>query len=170
MWWVINLIDSFILLSIGIDPGPSPPRGSHFLWFWLLFADIWCDLLEEDFTFVLYLLRVHKGKAKLTPLLSIGASGTMTPLSLTEKQFKVKHCRSNRLLLTKLRFLYPDINWYSSFPLIQIPNRPVAIKSGKWTECCRRLYRGKCHWIFWLDFAFYRGENCRENWTQILLE
>jgi len=25
---------------------------------------------------------------------------------------------------------------------------------------------GKCHWIFWLTVAFYRGKIYRENWTK----
>lgn len=142
MCWVINLVDSFMLLSISMDLGPKPSRLTRFLWFWLLFADIWWELLEEEFTFLWYLLWVHKGTTELTPLLSIGTTATMTLLLPTEKQFKVKYCRSHRLLLTELYFLYPDINRYSSFPFMQIPNRPLAIKSGKWTECCKSLYRG----------------------------
>jgi len=142
MCWVINLVDSFILLSISMEQGPMPPRITRFLWIWLFFADICWDLLEEDFIFVWYLLCVHKGTVTLTPFLSVGTTGTMTRLLLSEKQFKMKHCRSHSLLLTELYFLYPDINWYSSFPFMQIPNRPLAINSGEWTECCRRLYRG----------------------------
>jgi hypothetical protein len=56
MWCVINLFDSFIFLYISMDLGPMPPKFTGFPCFWLLFAEVWWDLLEEDLTFVLYLL------------------------------------------------------------------------------------------------------------------